>query len=355
MTHLKVYDDEGLNAAAWPIPPDHFVTPIDLFFTRSHAPTPLIDPATFRLEIDGLVEHPRTLALEDLRREFPPRQVDATLVCAGLRRDEFLKLGPLPGELPWGPQPVSNGTWSGVALADVLDSVGVSRQARHVHFTGLDQVEREGRRFGFGGSIDLAKARRAEVLLAWLLNGSPLPPAHGFPLRGIVPGWIGARSVKWLGRITLSDEPSRNYFQSKAYRVQREVDPGDPRNVSAGLALSEVPLNAVILSPEPGDVVPAGRVSVRGWAMGSGGTPVSAVEISATSGSDWIEARIIHNRPAWTWAFWEGTVDLAPGRHTLAARASDGSGAIQPLDLSETWNVKGYNNNAWHRVAICAE
>ena len=355
MTRRRAYDVEGHNTAAWPIRPEHFITPIDFFFTRSHAPTPRIDPATWRLTVEGLVDRPRTFSLAEIAGSFPPREVAATLVCAGLRRSEFLTLGPLPGELPWGPEPVSTGTWAGIGLADLLRSVGIADGARYVHFTGLDEVERHGRRFGFGGSIDLAKALRDEVLLASHLNGAPLPPAHGFPLRSVVPGWIGARSVKWLGRITLSEEPSSNYFQSEAYRVQRRINPDDPRDVSAGVALSEVPLNAVILDPLPDAVVAAGRVPVHGWAMGAAGRPVTLVELSTNDGRDWTCVRIGQPSRPWTWAFWDATVELAPGRHTLAVRARDASDTTQPRDLSETWNVKGYSNNAWHRVAIRAK
>lgn len=348
-----VHDVEGLNSGTWPIiAAEHFVTPVDHFFTRSHAPIPGLDPSTWSLEVDGLVDTPRSFTLDTLQQEFAEQVVTATLVCAGLRRAELLASGPLPGELPWGPEPVSTGDWSGVALRDVLRSVGVSRRARHVEFVGLDQVERHGRRFGFGGSIDLDKALRAEVLLATGLNGAPLPPAHGHPLRAVVPGWIGARSVKWLGRITLTESPSSNYFQSQAYRIQRVANSANPRDVSGGLALSSVPLNAVIVSPAMDEVVAAGAVEVRGWAMGSGGRPLSMIEISTDGGKSWSPARIIVKGGIWTWTFWEVVVNLAPGGHVLAVRASDGSAEVQPEHLDEAWNVKGYGNNAWHRVSI---
>jgi sulfite oxidase len=349
-----VHDAEGLNTAVWPIRADCLVTPTDEFFTRSHASVPQIDPAGWRLEVDGLVDRPRSFTLEELAR-FSRRSVAATLVCAGLRRDELLSLGPLPSELPWGPEAASTGQWAGIALRDLLDAVGLEGGARYVEFVGLDRVERHGRRFGFGASIDLAKALSPEVLLADVLNGAPLPAVHGFPVRAVVPGWIGARSVKWLGRITLTAEPSQNYFQSKAYRVQREPTPGDPRDVSAGVAMSGVPLNTVIVDPAPGRVVPAGRVLVRGWAMGSEGRRPAAVELSPNAGEDWIPARIAVPGAEWTWALWEAAVELSPGHHVLAARATDASGAVQPRTLGETWNVKGYGNNAWHRVPIRVE
>lgn len=354
-SHRLVHDAEGLNTGTWPVLPHHFITPVEHFFTRNHASIPQIDPAAWRLQIGGLVDRPRSFSFDELGREFPRESVAATLVCAGLRRAEFLSLGPLPGELPWGPEPASTGRWRGIALRDLLRSVGVSERARYVEFAGLDAVERDGHRFGFGGSIDLAKALSAEVLLATELNGAPLSMMHGFPLRAVVPGWIGARSVKWLGKITLREDPSPNYFQSKAYRAQRQINPADPRDVSAGIALSGVPLNAVILEPTLDQAVAAGRVTVRGWAMGSEGRPLTSVEVSGDGGQDWIRARICVEGEAWTWTFWEAAIELEPGSHALVARATDSAGTAQPPTVSATWNVKGYNNNAWHRVEILAE
>jgi sulfite oxidase len=346
-----VFDSEGLNTAVWPRA-DHVVTPAELFFTRSHAPIPEIDPREWRLEVGGLVQHPKSFSLEELTGAFAQRQVTATLVCAGLRRREFLSLGPLPGEIPWGPEPASTGAWTGFALRDLLRAVGVTGTARHVEFTGLDEVERLDRRFPFGSSIDLDKALSGEVILATHLNDRPLPPAHGFPLRAVVPGWIGARSVKWLGRITLLEEPSPNYFQSKAYRLQRVSNPLHPRDVSAGVALTEVPVNAVILEPSPDQQVAAGRVRVRGWAIGTGGRSLARVMVSPDGGRRWIGARISLGGEPWTWSLWEAALDLDPGQHTLLVRALDSSGATQPETVGATWNVKGYNNNAWHRTTI---
>src|SRR6185503_8375783 len=203
---------------------------------------------------------------------------------------------------PWGPEPASAGEWTGVALGDLLQAIGVKRGARHVELIGLDRVERHGRQFGFGGSIDLAKAQSDEVLLATHLNGAPLPPAHGFPLRAVVPGWIGARSVKWLGRINLRKDPTDNYFQTQAYRLQRELNPRDPRDVSAGTALTEVPVNSVILHPEPNQVLPPGRTIVRGWAMGSPGRLITKVEGGADESGKGGSGRILPQESAWTWA-----------------------------------------------------
>src|SRR3954467_11511650 len=286
-----IRDPEGLNAGSWPVLPQDFITPVDRFFTRSHAAVPPIDPETWRLEIGGLVPHLRSFSLAELMSGFTRRTVAAALVCAGLRRDEFLQLGPLSGELPWGPEPASAGEWTGVALGDLLQAAGVKPEARHVELIGLDRVERHGRQFGFGGSLDLAKALSDEVLLATHLNGAPLPPAHGFPLRAVVPGWVGARSVKWLGRINLLKNPTDNYFQTQAYRIQREPNPGDPRDVSRGTALGEIPVNSVIVRPEANQLLPAGRTIVRGWAIGSAARLITRVEGGAPEGAGGAPAR----------------------------------------------------------------
>ncbi|HTS89943.1 MAG TPA: sulfite oxidase [Gemmatimonadales bacterium] len=349
--HRQPYDPDGLNVGASSLSHGAVITPSDHFFKRSHAFPPAIDAETWRLEVGGLVSRPARYSLKELLTRFDRREVEATLICAGLRRDEFLTLGPLAGELPWSADAASTGRWRGVSLAEVLRTAGVTREAHHVELVGLDRVERAGQQFGFGGSIDLEKAESGDVLLATHLNGEPLPRDHGFPVRAVVPGWIGARSVKWLGRITAQTQPSTNYFQEKAYRIQREPNPDDPRDVTAGEAMSEVPLNAVILEPRQDALVPAGPVRVRGWAMGSGGRSIRAVEVCHSGATHWIRADILGAPTRWTWTLWEAVVPLSPGNQILVARAVDETGAM-PEEIRDTWNVKGYGNNAWHRVRV---
>ena len=345
------YDDQHRNAGSWPtVAPDGLITEVADFFTRSHAAPPRIDPQAWRLEIGGLVDRPVPYSLDDLASNFTRHEITSTLVCAGMRRAELLALGELPGELPWEADAASTGQWSGYRLADVLRSVGVQTNAAHVELIGLDIVERHGHEFGFGGSIDLDKAMRDEVILATHLNGAPLPLEHGFPMRVVVPGWIGARQVKWLGAINVIATTSENYFQTKAYRVQREVNPHDARDVSGGVAMTEVPLNAVIISPGPNEVLTAGQVTVRGWAMGTGCAPVRAVEVSVAEGA-WTAARPLANAGRWAWLFWEAVLDVPAGKHVLRVRARDDQSSM-PATLEETWNVKGYGNNAWHSVPV---
>ncbi|HEY0305740.1 MAG TPA: molybdopterin-dependent oxidoreductase [Longimicrobiales bacterium] len=345
------YDDQHLNAGSRPtVAADTLITPTADFFTRSHATPPAIDARAWRLEVGGLVDRPTHYSLAELGARFERHEVTATLVCAGMRRAELLALGPLPGELPWEADAAGTGVWTGFRLGDVLRAAGARPEAAHVEFIGLDRVERHGHEFGFGGSIDLAKALSDEVILATHLNGAPLPREHGFPMRVLVPGWIGARQIKWLGRLNVTAAPSDNYFQTMAYRVQREVNPDDPRDVTSGVAMTEVPVNAVIIAPGPRDVLKAGTTAVRGWAMGTGCAPVRTIEVSVDDG-EWIAAHAIADAGAWGWLFWEAVVELAVGMRIVRVRARDGTTAM-PATIDETWNVKGYGNNAWHQVRV---
>ncbi len=351
----RQHDPDGLNAGG-----PHaglagaFVTPAEAFFTRSHAPIPSIDATTWRLRVDGLVTRDLQLSLHDLQ-QLPQRTVSSTLLCAGMRRSELLQVAPMPGELPWGPEAASHAAWTGVSLRDVLALAGMRSDAMHLEFTGLDAVERRGHRFGFGGSITREKGMDADVLLAFAMNDAPLRAAHGFPLRTIVPGWIGARSVKWLGRISALREPSTNYFQTAAYRVLRTPDPARPGDVSAGDALAAITINSVILEPRPAQVVPAGTpFTIRGWAIGTEGSDIAAVEYSLDDGVTWASARLATGGARWSWTQWDATALVPAGTHTIVVRAFDAAGHSQPAELRDVWNVKGYVNNAWHRVRMAA-
>jgi sulfite oxidase len=348
-----VHDPEGWNSGPPPaLLAEGFTTPTPLFFTRSHAPVPRVDPDGWRLKVHGLVERSLELGLLQLGRDFARHEVSATLACAGLRRSELLSVRPIPNELLWGPEALSTGTWAGISLGEVLRAARPQPGAAWVEFIGGDEVTRGDQRFGFGGSIPFSKALSQEVLLAFELNGAPLPPEHGYPLRAVVPGYFGARSVKWLTEIVLRPEPSANYFQTRAYRVQPEPDPADPRDVSAGSALGELLLNSAILSPGPDERVASGGVTARGWAIGPAGTAVSRVEVSFDGGESWRGAELLGAPVPWCWRLWQARADLRPGTHTLVVRAFDQSGRGQPPGLETVWNVKGYANNAWHRVPI---
>ncbi|MBW3541658.1 MAG: molybdopterin-dependent oxidoreductase, partial [Planctomycetes bacterium] len=207
---------------------ESWLTPLEHFYIRSHGPVPEIDPREYRLSVEGLVEKPLKLSLEDLEG-LAQTETTATLTCAGNRRSEHSRQRKVEG-VPWGPGAIGNARWQGVRLSEVLKRAGLRDEARHVWFEGLDQVAHQGQTIAFGGSIPLAKAMGDSpmapgALLATRMNGQPLPADHGFPARTVVPGYIGARSVKWLGRIVVSDHPSPNHYLQEAYKLV--VEDGD--------------------------------------------------------------------------------------------------------------------------------
>ena len=257
--------------------------------------------------------------------------------------------------MPWDLEAISQGEWGGVSLYHVLELAGIRPGLAHVAFTGLDEVERRGRRFGFGASIPLDKALGPEVLLADEMNGAPLTPLHGAPLRLVVPGYIGARSVKWLGEIVLQAQPSDNYFQAVAYQhFPPDVD-ATTAVEGAGRMLDELFVSAAICVPAAGASLPTGPTTVSGYAVGHGGRRVERVELSADGGRTWTEATLSGVGRAWAWQLWSATVPLAPGVQTLVARATDCDGHTQPADVGATWNYKGYMNNAWHRIEVLGQ
>jgi sulfite oxidase len=234
----------------------------------------------------------------------------------------------------------------------VLSAAGVRDGATHVWFEGLDAVTRHGHTFGFGASIDLSRALAGDVLLADRMNGGPLPPEHGFPLRVVVPGSIGARSVKWLGRITVADRPTDNHFQTRAYKV---LPPdADPATVDwdAYPPIEEAPLQAVTCLPASGAMLAAGQHLIQGYATAPGHRRVATVEVSADGGSSWHAAELIDRPAPGAWSRWQVTMVLAPGPTTLIARARDSEGAMGPAHVHERWNPKGYMNDAWHRIRL---
>ena len=326
------------------------VTATDAFYVRGHGAVPELDPAAWRLRVHGLVERELDLSLTTLREAFRERTETATLQCAGNRRAGLIAIRDIPGEAPWGPGATGTATWTGVALSDVLALAGPLAGAEHAGFEGADLSPEAKPPQRFGGSIPLGKACRPEVLLAWAMNGEPLAPVHGAPLRVIVPGYIGARSVKWLERIEVRAEPWDGYFQHVVYRLLPEDGTPGP---GAGIPLGLVALNADVLAPADGASVTAGPVEVRGYAFAGGERYVARVDVSV-DGSGWAQAELLEDLGPWAWRHWRTTVDLPPGEHEIRVRAWDSSAATQPEDEAALWNPKGYVNNARPRVRVRA-
>lgn len=327
------------------------LTPADTFYVRSHGPVPELDRDRWRLQVGGLVDTPLELTLSDLREQFEAQRSMVTLQCAGNRRAGLVEVRDIPGEDPWGRCALSTAWWTGARLADVLARAGLQGNAGHVWFEAPDVSDLARPPQTYGSSIPVSKAVSQEVLLAWSMNDEDLPAVHGAPLRVVVPGYIGARSVKWLQRVTVQEHPSTNYFQATAYRLlppeanPAQAGPGD------GISLGTVALNSDVLSPPDGATVEAGALEVRGYAHAGEGRLVSRVDVSTDGGSTWVQADLTAAAQG-VWRHWVATVDIPIGASRITVRAWDSSGASQPESPAPLWNPKGYVNNSWAHVDL---
>jgi len=330
-----------------------FITAQPDFYVRSHGDIPQLDEARHRLTVNGHVATPLDLSMAELRSRFPPRKVIAVMQCAGNRRADMQQVRPVLGD-PWAPGAIGNAEWAGVALADVLRAAGAAdNPALHVAFSACDEVEMAGEgRFRFGVSIPMAKAMSPDILLAFEMNGEPLAPEHGFPLRAVVPGFAGVRSPKWLAGITVQEKPSDNHMQQRDYKLLPPDVSEETVDWEKGLTINDMPLNSAICEPVPMAELKPGRTTLRGYAIATA-RDIMRVDVSLDGGRSWRQAELEHDPAApWSWTFWHATLDLPKGAHELAVRAWDSAGQTQPALPDDTWNFKGYLSAAWHRVRV---
>ncbi len=318
------------------------VMPNARFYMRNNFQIPKLDAATFRLTVGGLVERPLSLGLRDLRSMRSQTQV-VTLECAGNGRSMFDR--PTEGE-KWALGAVSTAEWTGVPLVEVLDRAGVRPDAREVLFRGADggSVEGHPAPVRFERSLRLDDARGGDALLAYAMNGEPLPIQHGRPLRLIVPRWYAVASVKWLTEIELIDRPFVGHYQGDKYEFEWERD---GKVVREPVRLQRV--RALITEPGPNAQVRAGELAIRGVAW-SGAAPIARVEVRVGDGS-WQEARLVGERHRSSWQWWELITRVEKSGHvTIRARATDLADRTQP-ERAE-WNRLGYGNNGVQEVPI---
>jgi DMSO/TMAO reductase YedYZ molybdopterin-dependent catalytic subunit len=322
--------------------------PVDRFFVRNHTSTPIIDGDAWRLEVSGagLRGGPRSFSLADLRR-LPAVSRSVTVECAGNGRGYFSsQQGQSVSGTAWGLGAVGVARWRGVRLSTVLRLAGLDRRAVDVQPVGLDAD------FVSGG-VDLGPVRRPfpvrkaldDVLLAYEMNGEPLPPDHGFPVRVVVPGWIGISSIKWVGRIEVSDEPLFSPWNTQFYRLFGPEFPADGLPFDRQVVKSAFEL-------DPGTTFAAGRrtrLTGRSW---SAAGPIRKVEVSTDGGVRWRRARPVGPSPDAAWQRWE--LDWTPnaGAHELLARATDARGNTQP-EVAR-FNTLGYLFDAVVRVPVAA-
>ena len=319
-------------------------TPSGAFYTRSHfLPTPVLAAQDWQLSVEGAVERPLTLTLEELQA-LPSHTVIATLECAGNNRSV---LDPPADGIQFGCGAVSTAEWRGVSLATVLHEAGLRSDAQEVLGEGTDRGHEKslGQEIPFERSLPLPKALDPDTLLAYEMDGQPLPHEHGFPARLIVPGWYGMASVKWLAKLQVLDQPYAGFFQKTKYIYEVPGQESTP--------VRTMRVKATFVQPADGDTVTAGApVTVRGYAW-SGEGEVSGVAVSTDGGTSWQDAALTAAPGQWAWCEW--SLDWTPGASghaTLLVRATDAAGNAQPLDVP--WNRLGYGNNGVQQITVNA-
>jgi DMSO/TMAO reductase YedYZ molybdopterin-dependent catalytic subunit len=327
-----IFIDHGINQETRLEALRGYLTPASHFFVRNHATTPVIDVRTWRLRVEGDgVERPFELTFDDLLR-LPSRSVVCYVECAGNGRGFFQEfMGRVASGTQWRLGAIGVAEWTGVPLGVVLDAArvrrNVARDDLNVLVEGLDSVK-------VNRPISLAKALEDDTLLAYAMNGEPVPLDHGYPVRAIVPGWVGINNIKWVGRIEVRTTTIDVPTTTKSYVLEGPDYPGRvvlrEQSIKTGVAL---PWDAT---------VPAGRHRVRGFAW-SPVARISRVEFSLDRGRTWQTAALRELNVARAWTRWDFEWDARPGEHAILTRATDEQGHSQPAAVP--WNAQGYGYN----------
>eukprot|EP00177_Eucheuma_denticulatum_P002491 GFKZ01004477.1.p1 GENE.GFKZ01004477.1~~GFKZ01004477.1.p1 ORF type:complete len:896 (+),score=134.07 GFKZ01004477.1:187-2874(+) len=351
-----------------------FITPVSHHFVRNHGRTAKVNPATFTLVIDGLVDQELRLSLNDLKK-FPNVTMPVTLCCSANRRKEFNTIAKTIG-FNWTTAATSTSMWTGVRLADVLAKASVDMgKARYVHFEGVQSEDLPNGLYAT--SIDILTATNPfdHVLLAWNQNGVELHPDHGYPLRAIVPGFVGGRSVKWLQRVTVSATSSQNFYHFHDNRImppfvdaERATDEG--WWFREEFIYNELNVNSIIVHPTHEQTVMLSSqnesITVKGFGLSGGGRKVTRVEMTLDNGKNWRLCNLRYPEEKYSaaptyfryycWMFFEiklsakELVEIARSGGEIRSRAWDSSSNVQPLE--HTWNVLGHGNNTQFRLKL---
>jgi DMSO/TMAO reductase YedYZ molybdopterin-dependent catalytic subunit len=311
------------------------LTPTGIHYLVIHWDIPEVDVSSWRLEVGGRVRRPLALSLADIRAR-PARTIPVTLECAGNGR---ALLTPRPLSVPWLSGAIGTAEWTGTPLWPLLEDSGLERDVVEIVFRGIDRgiqgdVDQE-----YARSLTVAEARRPEVLLTYEMNGQPLQPQHGYPLRLIVPGWYGMTSVKWLRSIEAVLEPFEGFQQAVAYHYQRDAD-------DLGEPVRRIRVRALMIPPGVPDFytrtrfVAPGTTTLVGRAW-SGQAPIRRVDVGIDGA--WSTAQLEPAMGEFAWRKWSFEWDATVGDHELACRATDGAGNVQPLE--QPWNYQGMGNN----------
>jgi len=334
-------------------------------FVRNHGGIPDINEDEYFIDIGGMVNKPQRLTLKDLKDEtkFPRQSNVVTLQCSGTRRIEQIKEYPGDGDelinAPWGEGAIGTARWTGVSLKKVLKYCGGVKDIDsqpHVEFLGADTYFKKGEAYNYAVSVPYRKVRVHEVLLAWEMNGKPLPKIHGYPLRTVVFGYIGARSCKWLTKINVIPGPSDGPVQKKEYLYYNAQFGKHNVAYSNGFSIQEMPVSSAIMSPvQHAQIIHNGKIKMRGWAYSGGGCWPVRVEVSGDGGSVWYEVpyQNLSEKYFHAWRLWE--VDLpvdAEGWLELVVRCWDSAVNTQPTFVRSAWNWDLHVTSSCHRIKV---
>lgn len=310
---------------------DGLIVPTSLFFVRCNGPVPHIEPRAWRLSVDGFVDQPCRLSLVELKR-LPRRSLTAFLECAGNSRTKF---DPVPEGTPWVNDAVGNAVWGGTSLSNVLDLAGVKRGTVDIVSQGADFD-------GMQRGLPIAVARDPDTMLVWEMNGEPLEPEHGGPVRLFVPRWAGIASTKWLSRLQALTSPFTGIYNTENYILFSETGEGlQP--------VREMPVKSLIATPIDGAELISGAQIITGYAW-SGFGGIEQVEVSIDGGAIWQQAEIVAGGGRLSWSRFEYRWDATPGQARLLSRAIDERRLTQPM--KPLWNLKGYQNNGVQGVSV---
>ncbi len=322
----------------------HEVTPLGLHYLLIHFDIPYVPtPETWTLRIGGRVRQPLEVSLSEIKL-LPQKTLRVTLECAGNGR---ARIEPRWRSQPWECGAVGTSDWTGTPLRHLLERAGLEKDAVEIAFLGADRGFDGGVEHDYGRSLKPEAAMSDDVLLVHAMNGQPLLPQHGFPLRLIVPGWYGMASVKWLNRIEVLDRPFDGYQQVGTY-IYKEKS-GD-----SGTPVTHIRVKSLMVPPgipdfySRGRLAEAGPVEIRGRAWSGAGVPVNRVEVGIDGA--WHDAHLEPQSSKYAWRAWRFTWDATPGEHELSCRATDADGNVQPLE--PRWDNAGFGNNMVQQLAV---
>jgi DMSO/TMAO reductase YedYZ molybdopterin-dependent catalytic subunit len=324
---------------------DSFITPIEHFYVRSHMPIPTVDAASFALKIGGEVNAAMSVSLDELKK-MPAVTVTTTLECAGNGRGFF---EPAVAGIQWQKGAVGTARFTGVRMSEMLKKAGVKTGALNVEMHAADRPP--GTMPAFVRQVPMAKAMHADTILAWDMNGQPIPQVHGAPLRAIIPGWEGAYSVKWVNQLNVLAKDSDSFWFVSGYRYpNRRVAPGAAVDAKDMEPLKGLAVKSLITTPANGASVAAGKIPVAGFAW-AGENEITKVDVSTDHGVTWQAARLTGERAPFAWRRFEYEFAATkPQSYLILSRATDAKGNVQPA-VSQ-WNPSGYLWNQYDSVRV---